>query len=112
MVTGFLGHGLRLRLHRLLVLASCVEIFVPYFLQTLHGYAPLGAGYATAAMAGGWSLGSLAVPGTVRRRRPHDPPGPWLMRWAGGAGIAVAERSCGAGQCCAGGCADRCWRWR
>jgi MFS family permease len=43
----------------LLVIGSCTEIFVPYFLQTLHGYAPLAAGYMTAAMAAGWSLGSL-----------------------------------------------------
>ena len=43
----------------LLMIASMTEIFVPYFLQTLHGYAPLQAGYMTAAMAGGWSLASL-----------------------------------------------------
>lgn len=43
----------------LLVIGSCTEIFVPYFLQTLHGYAPLAAGYMTAAMAGGWSAASL-----------------------------------------------------
>lgn len=64
----------------LLVLASCVEIFVPYFLQTLHGYAPLAAGYATAAMAGGWSLGSLLGSGrnaaTAARMIRL---GPWLM---------------------------------
>jgi MFS family permease len=43
----------------LLMIGSMTEIFVPYFLQTLHGYAPLEAGYMTAAMAGGWSLASL-----------------------------------------------------
>jgi hypothetical protein len=43
----------------LLMIGSMTEIFVPYFLQTLHGYAPLQAGYMTAAMAGGWSLASL-----------------------------------------------------
>lgn len=47
----------------LLVIGSCVEIFLPYFLQTLHGYTPLAAGYATAAMAAGWSLGSLGGSG-------------------------------------------------
>ncbi|MCA1323337.1 MFS transporter [Herbaspirillum sp. alder98] len=47
----------------LLVIGSCTEIFVPYFLQTLHGYAPLAAGYMTAAMAAGWSLGSLLSSG-------------------------------------------------
>ncbi len=43
----------------LLMIGSMTEIFVPYFLQILHGYAPLQAGYMTAAMAGGWSLASL-----------------------------------------------------
>jgi predicted MFS family arabinose efflux permease len=35
------------------------EIFVPYFLQTLHGLVPLHAGYLSALMAGGWTLGSV-----------------------------------------------------
>lgn len=64
----------------LLVMASCVEIFIPYFLQTLHGYAPLAAGYATAAMAGGWSAGSLCgsgQSGAMARRMIGL--GPWLM---------------------------------
>ncbi|KIQ24334.1 MFS transporter, partial [Variovorax paradoxus] len=39
------------------------EIFVPYFLQLLHGHSPLAAGYLTAAMAGGWSAGSLLSSG-------------------------------------------------
>lgn len=43
----------------LLMIGTTTEIYVPYFLQTLHGYTPLMAGYATAAMAGGWSLASL-----------------------------------------------------
>src|SRR5450830_1399919 len=43
----------------LLMIAGMTEIFVPYFLQTLHAYSPLQAGYMTAAMAGGWSLASL-----------------------------------------------------
>jgi len=47
----------------LLMIASMTEIFVPYFLQILHGYAPLQAGYMTAAMAGGWSLASLLSSG-------------------------------------------------
>jgi len=51
----------------LLVMGSCVEIFLPYFLQGLHGYDPLGAGYATAAMAAGWSLGSLGGSGLSGR---------------------------------------------
>lgn len=47
----------------LLMIGSMTEIFVPYFLQILHGYAPLQAGYMTAAMAGGWSLASLLSSG-------------------------------------------------
>jgi MFS family permease len=35
------------------------EIFVPYFLQTIHGRSPLAAGYLTALMAAGWSCGSV-----------------------------------------------------
>ncbi len=64
----------------LLVIASCVEIFVPYFLQTLHGYAPLAAGYATAAMAAGWSVGSLSGSGhSGSAARRMICAGPWLM---------------------------------
>ncbi len=35
------------------------EIFVPYFLQAIHGLASLWAGYLTAAMAAGWTIGSM-----------------------------------------------------
>jgi MFS family permease len=47
----------------LLVIGSTVEIFVPYFLQTILGYEPLAAGYLTAVMAGGWSFGSMLSAG-------------------------------------------------
>lgn len=47
----------------LLLIGTTTEIFVPYFLQLLHGHSPLAAGYLTAAMAGGWSAGSLASSG-------------------------------------------------
>jgi len=43
----------------LLSLGITVEVFVPYFLQIIHGYTPLIAGYLTALMAGGWTIGSL-----------------------------------------------------
>lgn len=36
-----------------------VEIFVPYFLQTLHGMSPLHAGYLTAIMSASWTAGSV-----------------------------------------------------
>ena len=47
----------------LLLIGTTTEIFVPYFLQTLQGLTPLTAGYLTAAMAGGWSLGSVLSSG-------------------------------------------------
>lgn len=47
----------------LLMIGTTTEIFVPYFLQLLHGHSPLLAGYLTAAMAGGWSAGSLLSSG-------------------------------------------------
>ncbi len=43
----------------LLITAMTTEIFVPYFLQQIHGLGPLAAGYMTAAMAAGWTLGAL-----------------------------------------------------
>jgi len=43
------------------------EIFVPYFLQTLHGLNPLHAGYLSALMAGGWTLGSVVSSGPAAR---------------------------------------------
>lgn len=55
----------------LLLMGSMTEIFVPYFLQHLHGLQPLTAGYVTALLAGGWSLASILFSGksgsTVRR---------------------------------------------
>ncbi|MBP6861808.1 MAG: MFS transporter [Neisseriaceae bacterium] len=43
----------------LLVASITPEIFVPYFLQLIHGFSPLSAGYLTAAMAAGWTVGSV-----------------------------------------------------
>lgn len=47
----------------LLLIGTDTEIFVSYFLQHLHGFSPLAAGYLTAAMAGGWSAASLLSSG-------------------------------------------------
>ena len=47
----------------LLLVGTTTEIFVPYFLQLLQGHSPLAAGYLTAAMAAGWSVGSLGSSG-------------------------------------------------
>ena len=52
-----------------LLIAVVTEIYIPYFLQNLHGLSPLHAGYMSALMAGGWSLGSLASSGTDGMRR-------------------------------------------
>ncbi|WP_235995833.1 MFS transporter [Burkholderia aenigmatica] len=43
----------------LLVIGITTEVFVPYFLQVIHGYTPLIAGYLTALMAAGWTVGSI-----------------------------------------------------
>ncbi|MFM0740747.1 MFS transporter [Paraburkholderia xenovorans] len=43
----------------LLGIGMTTEIFVPYLLQTIHGRSPLTAGYLTALMAAGWSVGSM-----------------------------------------------------
>jgi hypothetical protein len=43
----------------LLVIGVSTEIFVPYFLQVLHGMTPLHAGYLSALMSAGWSIGAV-----------------------------------------------------
>ncbi|HGN1707752.1 TPA: MFS transporter [Providencia rettgeri] len=43
----------------LLVGGMTTEIYVPYFLQTIHHFSPLSAGYLTAVMAAGWTIGAL-----------------------------------------------------
>lgn len=43
----------------LLSIGVTPEIFIPYFLQTIHGYTPLVAGYLTALLSAGWTTGSL-----------------------------------------------------
>ncbi len=91
----------------LMLLGVNTEIFVPYFLQRLHGLTPLHAGYMSALMSGGWSLGSLLSAGTRHVRRATTA-GPlfmaaglallcWLMPlqndalglWGVGAGLAM-----------------------
>jgi len=47
----------------LAVAVTSGEIFVPLFLQVLHHQSPLAAGYLTALMAAGWTLGSIASSG-------------------------------------------------
>ncbi|SUI47245.1 Probable multidrug-efflux transporter Rv1634/MT1670 [Serratia quinivorans] len=47
----------------LLVVGMTSEIFVPYFLQTLHGQSPLISGYIAATMAAGWTLSEILSSG-------------------------------------------------
>lgn len=47
----------------LLVVGITTEIFVPYFLQEIHGATPLVAGYLTAIMSGGWTIAALISSG-------------------------------------------------
>ncbi|NWE85122.1 MFS transporter, partial [Pseudomonas edaphica] len=43
----------------LLVIGMSSEIFMPYFLQHLHGQSPLVAGYMAALMAAGWTVSEI-----------------------------------------------------
>jgi MFS family permease len=47
----------------MLLIAVTTEIFVPYFLQTLHFLTPLYAGYLTALMSAGWTTGAVIASG-------------------------------------------------
>ncbi|WP_283183381.1 MULTISPECIES: MFS transporter [unclassified Pseudomonas] len=51
----------------LLVIGMTSEIFVPYFLQTLHGQTPLISGYLAALMAAGWTLSEVMSSGWRER---------------------------------------------
>jgi MFS family permease len=42
---------------------SPLQIYVPLFLQRLHGFEPLAAGYAVAAASLGWTAGAIAAAG-------------------------------------------------
>lgn len=53
----------------LLVVATTVEVFVPYFGQVLQGLPPLSAGYLGAAMAAGWTVASVVFSGVQGDRR-------------------------------------------
>ncbi|CNI55186.1 putative transport protein [Yersinia massiliensis] len=47
----------------LLAVGITCEIFVPYFLQTLHGQSPLISGYIAATMAAGWTISEMMSAG-------------------------------------------------
>ena len=46
-----------------LAIAATVEIYVPYFMQEIHHFSPLKAGYLTVLIALGWSGASIAFAG-------------------------------------------------
>jgi MFS family permease len=52
----------------LLQLAITSDVFVPLFLQKLHGQSPLMAGYLVALVAMGWSTGSVVFSGATGER--------------------------------------------
>ena len=62
-VLAFLAGGLLL----LPVAYSPLQIYVPIFLQRLHGFDPLSAGYAVAGASLGWTAATLATAGAQRR---------------------------------------------
>ncbi|MCW3465326.1 MFS transporter [Chitinophaga nivalis] len=49
----------------LLTIATAVEIYIPYFLQVIHHFTPLKAGYLTVLIAFGWSFSSIAFSGAA-----------------------------------------------
>ena len=57
------GLGATFAAMMMVVIAVNTEIFVPYLLQTLHGLAPVNAGYLSALMSMGWTAGSMMVSG-------------------------------------------------
>jgi MFS family permease len=80
-----------------LLIGMTTEIFMPYFLQMLHGLTPLHAGYLTALMSGGWTCGSIGVSGLgARAARAAMLTGPLALA-AGLVGLARLMPSPGAG---------------
>ncbi|MDY0309947.1 MAG: MFS transporter, partial [Castellaniella sp.] len=55
--------GRRYAMIGLLSIGVTTEVFVPYFLQVLHDQSPLHAGYLSALMSAGWSLGTMISSG-------------------------------------------------
>ena len=64
----------------LLQMAITSDIFIPLFMQTLHGLGPLTAGYMVALVAVGWSTSSMITAGwTEGRARMLIAGGPLLV---------------------------------
>ena len=68
---------------------SPLSIFVPIFLQTLHGFDPLAAGYTVAGASMGWTVSSIVVSGwSLRSAGRMLVAGPFAMA-VGLAGVAL-----------------------
>lgn len=50
----------------LLSIGVTIEVFIPYFLQVIHGKSPLVAGYLMALLSAGWTLGAFLGSGRSR----------------------------------------------
>ena len=68
---------------------SPLQIFVPIFLQGLHGLDPLGAGYMVAGTSFGWTGMSLVVAGTPAGRSDRLLVGGPLLMLLGLVGVAL-----------------------
>jgi MFS family permease len=68
---------------------SPLQIFVPIFLQGLHGLDPLGAGYMVAGASFGWTGMSLVVAGTPAGRSDRLLVGGPLLMLLGLVGVAL-----------------------
>ncbi|GAA4182627.1 MFS transporter [Shinella granuli] len=52
----------------MLLVTICSDIYIPYFLQVLHGVSPLVSGYLVALLALGWTVAAFATAGLKGRR--------------------------------------------
>lgn len=68
----------------LLSIGVCTEIYIPYFLQTIHGQSPLLAGYWMVLMSAGWTAGSFMSSG---RRKPMADRLMFIGPWVSAAGL-------------------------
>lgn len=63
----------------LLSIGVCTEIYIPYFLQVIHGQSPLMAGYWMVLMSAGWTAGSFMSSGRPKPRADAMMKvGPWI----------------------------------
>ncbi|KAF0100021.1 MAG: major facilitator superfamily permease [Rhodospirillaceae bacterium] len=68
---------------------SPLSIFIPIFLQSLHGFDPLAAGYTVAGASMGWTVASLVVAGRAPRAAGRLLVAGPLAMAAGLAGVAL-----------------------